>query len=315
MTLDIGKLYEPKAIAPNAPIVGKIRTREAGGFSARLRIPLGLLTSRVVVSVAKLAEKYGRGELFLTTRLGLEIPGVKEESFPALRKELALAGVELAGCGPRMRSTTACKGTVCRHGNIDTFGLAHQVDAAFNDPAPLPHKFKVGVGGCASSCAKPQLNDVGLVGVRKPKLAKKKCVGCGLCVAACHVGAVTLADKLPVFDPEKCVECGDCVRACPKEALACGPGGIDLYAGGRWGRERQIGVRIAKFLTEAEAVETVGRIKEWYALYGKKKERLGQSILRVGVRKFQRHALAPLPKSRWVKIDEAAEEAFKPLKA
>lgn len=43
------------------------------------------------------------------------------------------------------------------------------------------------------------------------------CTRCGVCVAACPVGAVELAEK-PVFN-ERCIACYNCLRACPEQAL------------------------------------------------------------------------------------------------
>lgn len=132
-------------------------------YSARLRIPVGILTSEVMAAIAGIAREYGRGEVYLTARTEFEIPGISEEDFSDLQEHLAKIGVVLAACGPRMRSVVACKGSVCVHGNIDTFRVAWEIDQRYNNSEVLPHKLKVGVAGCASSCSKPTLNDVGLV--------------------------------------------------------------------------------------------------------------------------------------------------------
>lgn len=47
-----------------------------------------------------------------------------------------------------------------------------------------------------------------------------KCVGCGLCVDACPVEAITLEDDKAKVDEEKCTECGQCVAECPNEAIS-----------------------------------------------------------------------------------------------
>jgi len=45
------------------------------------------------------------------------------------------------------------------------------------------------------------------------------CVGCGACVGACPVEALTLVDNKAVCDGDKCVDCGACVGECPVEAI------------------------------------------------------------------------------------------------
>lgn len=323
--------YKPKA--PDGDLAGMIKTKSAGDFfaarftgtrgccqgpsgwseySARLKIPVGILTSEVMEAIAGIAQEYGRGEVFLTARMGIEIPGVSEERLSAMQEELAKIGVVLAACGPRMRSVLACKGTVCVHGNIDTFRVAWEIDQRYNNSTVLPHKFKVGVAGCASSCSKPRLNDVGLVGVREPHLVDgAKCDGCSLCTRACRLGAIRVEDGIAVLDRERCVDCGDCVRACLSSAITSVHSGVDLYAGGRWDRAKQVGIRIARFLIEADAVKTVGRIKEWYRKHGQEGERSGGAILRMGVREFQEAVLQGIKWEKWVEITPEAEEGFR----
>ena len=46
-----------------------------------------------------------------------------------------------------------------------------------------------------------------------------KCTGCGLCVDACPVEAISLENDKAKVDAEKCVDCGQCVEQCPSEAI------------------------------------------------------------------------------------------------
>ena len=47
-----------------------------------------------------------------------------------------------------------------------------------------------------------------------------KCVGCGLCVDACPMEAITLEDDKAKVNEDKCTECGQCVEECPNEAIS-----------------------------------------------------------------------------------------------
>jgi uncharacterized Fe-S center protein len=53
-----------------------------------------------------------------------------------------------------------------------------------------------------------------------PKVKRKKCIGCGECVAHCSQGAISLSDEdKAVIDPEKCIGCGECILICPNGAI------------------------------------------------------------------------------------------------
>lgn len=48
------------------------------------------------------------------------------------------------------------------------------------------------------------------------KIDKNVCIGCGACVGACPVGAISPdEDGKMVIDKEKCISCGTCYAVCP----------------------------------------------------------------------------------------------------
>jgi len=52
------------------------------------------------------------------------------------------------------------------------------------------------------------------------KIDKEKCDGCGLCVSACHEGAIGMVDgKAVLLREDYCDGLGDCLPACPTEAI------------------------------------------------------------------------------------------------
>lgn len=57
--------------------------------------------------------------------------------------------------------------------------------------------------------------------VRTIQIDESKCNGCGLCVEACHEGALALVDgKAKLVRPNFCDGMGDCLPACPQDAIS-----------------------------------------------------------------------------------------------
>ena len=142
-----------------------------GVFNGRVITRNGKITAEESRAIAQAAEKFGSGEITMTSRLTIEIQGVPYEQIEPLREELARAGLETGGTGSKVRPVVSCKGTTCQYGLIDTFALSQEIHERFYHgyaDVKLPHKFKIAVGGCPNNCVKPDLNDLGIVGQRIP---------------------------------------------------------------------------------------------------------------------------------------------------
>ncbi len=52
------------------------------------------------------------------------------------------------------------------------------------------------------------------------KIDLEACIGCGQCVDACPVQALSMKDGKSQVDESLCIDCGACVAVCPTNALS-----------------------------------------------------------------------------------------------
>ncbi|GHT32109.1 NAD(P)/FAD-dependent oxidoreductase [Planctomycetales bacterium] len=133
-------------------------------FSVRFLVVGGNVSADTLSNAAVFAKRYGDGMVHLTTRQSFEIPHVPYEKLDAIRKAAAKVGLKQALSGPCVRGITACPGTWCKLGSIDTQATAQAIFRKFAKCNGLPHKFKIAVAGCGHCCSKPQENDLGVMG-------------------------------------------------------------------------------------------------------------------------------------------------------
>lgn len=55
--------------------------------------------------------------------------------------------------------------------------------------------------------------------IKKPKLKKDICKGCGVCTHVCPAGALSVDEKAVLFDYKKCIRCYCCQEMCPEGAI------------------------------------------------------------------------------------------------
>lgn len=270
---------------------GFILQRQPNMYCLRLKVPLGNVTASQLQRIAEVAERYGKGYVHLTLRQGIEIPFIPFEDFEAVTRDLAAAGLGMGACGARVRVVTACQGlAVCTDALGDTRSLATRLDECLYGRWGLPHKFKMGVTGCPNACAKPQENDLGFMAAVEPVFDESDghaCVSCGLCVDLCPGKAIRLVGGKPVIDRSKCFHDGRCIMNCPTGSWRVQRQGWHAYVGGKWGRQPQLGVLFAQFLSEDEAVMLAERVLDAYMRLADKGERLGSLINRIGLETFR----------------------------
>ena len=266
---------------------GFMKQKEKDLFSVRLRIAGGYIKAGQLPKLAEISRKYGRGHLHLTSRQGIEIPFVHFDKLEKVRKELAEVGLEIGACGPRVRTVTACQGEICSHGLIEAQSLGRKIDETFFGRSGIPHKFKIGITGCPNACIKPVENDFGIMGVVRKIFIKEKCNYCRLCQEICPVGAIKVEENELHYDPSKCIFCGDCIFACPSYAWEQEKAGYKIFVGGKMGKFPSLGREAFSFLEgEEKLLQLIEKTLEFYTKEGKRGERFGETIGRVGLENY-----------------------------
>ena len=257
-------------------------------FNVRVITRNGKITSEEHRVIAEAAEKFGSGAVTMTTRLTLEIQGVKHENIQPLIDFLNEHGLSTGGTGSLVRPVVSCKGTTCQYGLIDTYDLSEKIHEKFYvgyHGVTLPHKFKIAVGGCPNNCVKPDLNDLGIVGQRVPMVDYSKCRGCKVCQVEknCPIKTAKMVDGKIHIDPNACNNCGRCKGKCPFGAMEEYQEGYKVLIGGRWGKKVAHGIALTRlFTTEEEVMDVIEKAILLFRDEGISGERFADTVARLG---------------------------------
>ncbi|GBC87261.1 Sulfite reductase [ferredoxin] [bacterium HR12] len=142
---------------------------KVGTFMVRIKVPGGLLPPERLRAVGRIARAYGRDEIELTTRQGVQLHWVRLDQLPEVLAEIEAAGLTtVGGEGDTVRNITGCP--VAGLDPAERFDVRPVIEAAARfffgnrDYSNLPRKHKYTITACPAQCSAPEIHDVALIG-------------------------------------------------------------------------------------------------------------------------------------------------------
>src|SRR5438093_8316127 len=140
----------------------------------RVKVPYGSLQPEQLEMLAHVGEVYSRGWGHITTRQNIQFHFVQLEQVPQVLRDLASVGLTTReACGDTVRNITGCHlAGACPFEVLD---ISPWAEAAFHHflrnpyAQRLPRKFKINFSGCTTDCGQAMFNDVGVIGVMRPR--------------------------------------------------------------------------------------------------------------------------------------------------
>ncbi len=258
--------------------------------------------------ILDIADKYGDSSLHvLTTNYNIEICGLMtNEDMKAVTLELNAIGYDVGSAGDAIRNIPDCMGpALCEYAVMDTPRLKYFMTKHYIDDIQYPRfpfKIKTKMSGCPNDCGKALLHgDIGIIGVFRdlPKVDNerlhewiKRGGNIQWVTDRCPTEAMVWDGKMLEIEPDRCIRCMYCINRIP----AIKPGddrGVAITAGGKMkGKYGPMkGKVVFPFVKVTppdykELVEAYNRILQVYDDNGRKKERIGDMIQRLGFDRF-----------------------------
>ena len=282
-----------------------------GSNFVRIMDPCGnFFKADAMRQICDIADKHAYGLLHLLSTGGdLELLGIPTENLKAVVEEVTKIGFDVGSTGDDYRTSEECIGPAkCDLTLYDTLGFRYAWYKRFLDDIQyprFPHKVKCKFAGCPNDCVRgSQKSDIFVCGVFRdlPKINQEKvtawvkgggdiasvCGGCpGRCMQWCEKMGLSI-------DGDSCMRCMYCINKIP----GVRPGddrGVAILVGGKM--RGKFGPMLAKVLLPfikavppdyKEVFDFIERLTEVYDEHARKKERIGDFLLRIGFDEFLR---------------------------
>lgn len=146
----------------NIPEKGAAVQRDMDTYAIIPYIPGGLLDPTTLHKLADVAGKYKVKIIKMNSEHRIGFYGINEEDIDDIFKDLEMEpGGFIGNC---VRGVKFCTGnTSCKKGYQNTVQMGLKIDDRFHR-RKTPHKVKISLSGCTSSCAESHVRDIGLIG-------------------------------------------------------------------------------------------------------------------------------------------------------
>ncbi|ACL18320.1 dissimilatory-type sulfite reductase subunit alpha [Desulfitobacterium hafniense] len=285
----------------------------AAFHTVRINSPSGwFYNTKSLRTICDIWEKRGSGLMNFHGATGDAILlGTTTDQLQPIFDELSEGGFDLGGSGSDLRSPSCCVGPGrCEHACYDTLEACYNITNQYQDELhrPMwPYKFKIKFSGCANDCtAAIARSDCAVIGTWRDTLtidqeAVKAYVAEGLNIQA------VVCDRCPTkclkFDAEtqelsviaeECTRCMHCINRMPKAIAPGKERGATILLGGKSTivQSAFMGWVIVPFMKMEveddfqEFKDMIERIWEWWDENGKTRERIGETIYRLGMTNF-----------------------------
>jgi ferredoxin-nitrite reductase len=175
------------------------KPKDSGFFMMRTKIPGGQINAEQARLLQSIADRYAHGFCDITTRQTIQYHWLRIEDIPAIFSELASVGLGTSGaCGDITRNVVGCPvAGLDRDEILDGTPQLLEVSRALSNTkefSNFPRKYKISLSGCSIHCAQPDINCVGVFGLRRGGE-----VGYGIKLGGGLSSAPKLSIPLPVF--------------------------------------------------------------------------------------------------------------------
>ena len=138
--------------------------RQEGLFSVGLCVSTGRTCADDMTELARLAKRYGSGDIRLTVSQNAIIVNVPEANLPELLNEPLLSRLS-PNPAPQMRGLVSCTGNdYCNLALIETKSVSRRVVEALDAGSPDAYPLRMYWSGCPAGCGNHHAADIGFQG-------------------------------------------------------------------------------------------------------------------------------------------------------